>query len=166
MLTDPHLQRALDLIDSATRDFTSSDWETGAPGRWSRAAILEHLGKAYAATAYILDKCVHDGAPKGTAPAWRQRLFTWLIVDVGWFPTGARAPAMTLPEGMAGAEALAYARRSLQALDEAAVRCAAAFAPAARVATHPILGGFTVDQWRRFHWSHTRHHVRQIARRR
>ena len=34
-------------------------------GHWHCAQILEHLGKAYGGTAYILDKCVADGAPKG-----------------------------------------------------------------------------------------------------
>ncbi len=68
--------------------------------------------------------------------------------------------------GSRGPTALAYARETLQALDAAAVRCEAQFGPRVPVANHPILGGFTVRQWRRFHWSHTRHHVRQIAQRR
>ena len=73
---------------------------------------------------------------------------------------------MTVPDGLSGEEALALARRTLRELDAAAQRCADTFGANVRVADHPILGGFTVRQWRRFHWVHTRHHVRQIAQRR
>ena len=69
---------------------------------------------------------------------------------------------MTVPGGLSGEEALALARRTLQELDAAAARCAERFGAGVRVANHPILGGFTVGQWRRFHWVHTRHHMRQI----
>ena len=165
-LVDPHLRRALDAIDEATRGITEEGWRRAAPGQWHSAQILEHLGKAYGSTAYILDKCVTDGAPKGRRPSWRQRVFAALIVDLGYFPTGVSAPEITRPGGLAGTEALAYARETLQALDAAAARCEAQFGSRVPVANHPILGGFTLRQWRRFHWSHTRHHMRQIAQRR
>jgi hypothetical protein len=165
-LVDPHLQRARRAIEAATRGLSTEAWQRAAAGQWNSAQILEHLGKAYGSTAYILDKCVSDGAPKGRRPSWRQWLFTTLIIDVGYFPTGVQAPAITRPEGLSGAEALTYALQSLEALDTAAARCDARFGRRARVANHPILGGFTVHQWRRFHWSHTRHHMRQIAQRR
>jgi hypothetical protein len=164
MPEDPHLRRARVLLDEATHGLSDAAWSDAREGHWSPAGVVEHLGKAYHGTAAMLEQSVTDGAPKGRAPHWRQRLFTWLIVDVGYFPTGAKAPAVTLPQGLSGAEALVLARSGLEAFDAAAARCLAAFGPDARVATHPILGGFTVGQWRRFHWSHTRHHMRQVAR--
>lgn len=163
---DPHLRRALDHLDAATRDLSAEDWQRCPDGRWHCAEIVEHLGKAYASTAYILDKCVSDGAPKGGQPSWRQRLSATLVVGLGYLPSGVKAPAVTVPSGLAGDEALALARRALLDLDGAATRCAEVFGPGVRVANHPILGGFTVGQWRRFHWIHTRHHVRQILERR
>lgn len=162
----PDLQRALAAIDETTHAFTDADWVADRHGHWSRAAVLEHLGKAYRGTASMLDRCVAEGAARGSAPGWRQRLIAWLIIDVGYFPTAAKAPAVTVPEGLPGPDALAFAEDALLAFDRAAVRCAAAFDPDVRVASHPLLGGFTVDQWRRFHWRHTRHHMRQITRRR
>ena len=112
-LVDPHLQRALDAIDAATRGLTEEAWLRAAPGQWNSAQILEHLGKAYGSTAYILDKCVADGAPKGRQPSWRQRVYTTLIVDLGYFPTGVAAPEITRPDGLLGTVALAYARETL-----------------------------------------------------
>ena len=163
---DLHLRRALDHLDAATRGLSAEDWQRCPAGHWHCAEIVEHLGKAYGSTAYILEKCVQDGAPKGLRPSWRQWLSATLVVDLGYLPTGVKAPAMTVPSGLTGEEALALARRSLQELDAAAERCADMFGPDERVANHPILGGFTVGQWRRFHWIHTRHHVRQILERR
>lgn len=163
-LSDPHLWRALQAIELATAGLSPDAWTTAPAGRWNTAQILEHLAKAYSRTAYILEKCLTDEEPKGRPASWRQRLFTTLIVDVGYFPTGVKAPDMTLPEGLSGRDALAAARQGLIALDRAASRCAARFGPRVLVANHPLLGGFTVRQWRRFHWAHTRHHLKQIAR--
>lgn len=163
-LVDPHLQRALEALDAAGHALSTEGWLRAEPGHWNSAQIVEHLGKAFGSTAYILDKCVTDGAPKARTPSWRQRLFTALVVEVGYFPTGVRAPEMTLPEGLSGPDALAFAREALGALDDAASRAAVRFGARVPIANHPILGGFSVRQWRRFHWMHTRHHVRQIAR--
>jgi hypothetical protein len=165
-LTDPSLQRALEAIEAAACTLSGDDWQRARGGQWNCAQIFEHLGKAYGSTAYILDKCVADGAPKGKAPSWRQWFFAGILINAGYFPTGIKAPEVTRPTDVASADALAYARETLSALDAAAVRCEARFGAGVRVANHPILGGFTIRQWRRFHWLHTRHHMRQIAQRR
>jgi hypothetical protein len=164
-LTDPFLQKAIDAIDATAQTLSGDDWLRAGPGRWNCGQILEHLGKAYGSTAYIFDKCLADGEPKGRTPSWRQRLFIAVVVDIGYFPTGVQAPEVTRPTGLPADEALAYARETLTALDAAAARCLARFGARARIANHPILGGFTVPQWQRFHWLHTRHHMRQMAQR-
>lgn len=165
MLTHPDLQRSLEAIDDVASRFGGPDLERQPPRGWSVAQILEHLGKAYGSTAYILEKCVADGRARGRAPSLTQRIFATLIIDVGYFPRGVRAPEVTVPTGMGGDEAVAFARTQLHALDTAATRCLGHFGPRVRVANHPILGGFTVPQWQRFHWRHTCHHARQIATR-
>ena len=129
--------------------------------------MLEHLGKAYGGTAYILDKCVADGAPKGVPPSWRQRLSATMVVDPGLFAVRRESSVDDRPGRPAPVKKRWRwrAARSVE-LDAAAQRCADTFGANVRVANHPILGGFTVHQWRRFHWVHTRHHIRQIAQRR
>ncbi len=163
---DAALGKARALLDEAIGGMSLDDLQRAETGRWSPAQILEHLAKAYGSTAYIMRKAVADGAPKGRAPSWKQRLFAFAIVQGGYFPTGVKAPAITEPSGVAPEQALAMARDALLDLDQAADACLTRFGPQARVANHPLLGGFTVDQWRRFHWRHTAHHARQIRARR
>lgn len=163
LLGDPSLRRALAGLDAATAGMTPEALAWHPPGKWSSAQVLEHLAKSYATTAYILDKCVNEQRPVGKPPSIRQRLFTTMVVSAGYLPTGVEAPAITRPDGLPPLEALASARASLQALDRAAARCAAHFGRRVRVANHPLLGGFTTAQWQRFHWIHTRHHLKQIA---
>jgi hypothetical protein len=89
-----------------------------------------------------------------------------VVVGAGRFPRGRLAPRHVVPTGTVGlADALASVRRSLRALDLAAIGATGRFGRA-RVLDHPILGPLTVAQWRRFHWIHTRHHARQIEERR
>lgn len=164
-LHDSHLQRTLLALEATTASLTDAEWLAAPPGHWNAAQIVEHLAKAYEGTAYIFEKCLADDAPKGTPPTWRQRLFALMVVEAGWLPTGVKAPERTHPAGLSAADALALARRSLAATDVAAARCETRFGPKALLANHPLLGGFTVRQWRRFHLAHTRHHMRQIAAR-
>lgn len=166
MIADRWLRRSLEAIDSSTLGMTPAQLAWHPEGKWSSAEILEHLAKAYGSTAYILEKCVAEGRTVASPASWRQRVFTQIVVTVGYLPSGVEAPAVTRPEGLVPLEALARARTSLEALDGAAQKSATLFGARVPVANHPILGGFSTAQWRRFHWVHTRHHMRQIAARR
>lgn len=164
MIADRWLRRSHEAIDATTRGMTPAQLDWHPEGKWSSAQVLEHLAKAYGSTAYILEKCVAEGRTVASPSSWRQRVFTQMVVTAGYLPSGVEAPAVTRPEGIAPLEAVARARASLEALDVAARKSAARFGSRVPVANHPILGGFSTAQWRRFHWVHTRHHMRQIAR--
>lgn len=163
MIADRWLRRSLEAIDSTTRGMSPAQLDWHPEGKWSSAQVLEHLAKAYGSTAYILEKCVTEHRTVASPALWRQRVFTQMVVTAGYLPSGVEAPAVTRPEGLPPLDALARARASLQALDDAAGKSAARFGSRVPVANHPILGGFSTAQWRRFHWVHTRHHMRQIA---
>jgi len=162
-VNSPDLDRARLLLDQHAP--TGRGLPPAGSGRWSGAEILEHLGRAYAGTASIMEKCAADGVPRGTTPSIGQRAWTALVVTAGYLPSGVRAPAVTLPQGLPDDEAEAFVRARLRDLDAAAAGCLDRFGPRTRVANHPLLGGFTVPQWCRFHWVHTRHHTRQLAAR-
>jgi len=161
---DLHLQRAHVILDSAVSRLDTDVLVRRPPGKWNVAEILEHLMKAYAGTTYILTRAVDTGEPKGGVPTLRDRLGSFVVVTLGYMPSGLDAPAVTRPEGLPPAEAADRALVALRTLDAAAARAESRFGRRVKLANHPILGPLDVGQWRRFHLVHTRHHVRQIAR--
>lgn len=163
MIANRWLRRAADALETATAGMTDEALLWHPEGKWSTANILEHLARAYGSTAYILDKCVNERRTVASPPSWRQRVMARLVVTLGYLPSGVPAPEVTRPEGLAPADALRDVRAAIAALDAAAIRSVAHFGPHVRVANHPLLGGFTTSQWQRFHWVHTRHHLRQLA---
>ncbi len=158
------LDRALAAIRRATDGLDAADLAAHPPGKWCAAEILEHLAKAYASTAYILDRCVGQGTTKARRATLRDRVAAFVVVDLGYFPAGTPAPEITHPAGLPAHEAIGAAESALQAFDGAAARAEARFGRGTAVANHPILGPFNVRQWRRFHRVHTLHHMKQIAR--
>lgn len=86
-------------------------------------------------------------------------------MDVGYFPRGS-APEMTRPRGsIPAAQSLDAIRDALARLDAALTRAEVRFGRGALVANHPYFAGLTAAQWRKFHWRHTVHHMRQVQRR-
>jgi hypothetical protein len=43
--------------------------------------------------------------------------------------------------------------------------CERKFGARTKILDHPVLGPLTVEQWRKFHWIHGRHHAKQIRAR-
>jgi hypothetical protein len=160
----PDLQAARDDIDASTTALSDAQMAWHPTGRWSPAEILEHLGKAFAGTAYIMGRALDQDRPKARPDTWHERLAAFLVVEIGYFPSGRAAPEATLPEGLPPAEARARIRQALADMDRAAARCADRFGERTKIANHPVLGAFDVRQWRRFHRIHTRHHMKQIGR--
>jgi len=161
-LSCPDLQCAFDAVEDVLRGVAPESFSRVVTGSWTLAHVLEHLGKAYGGTAAYMEAAVDAGIPKGTAPGIVQRVMTAVIVGGWYFPTGVKSPAVATPAGVDGALAQRLAREGLVRLDVACERALTAFGPAVRVANHPMLGGFTVKQWRGFHRWHTEHHLRQI----
>ena len=69
------------------------------------------------------------------------------------------------PRGVDAATVLDSALTALAAMDVALDEAELRFGPRVRLMDHPVLGPLTIDQWRTFHWVHTRHHARQIRER-
>jgi hypothetical protein len=161
-----NLARCLAVLTDATRGLSNEHAKQHVDGRWSIAEIVEHLQRAYSGTAKGFERILETGSPLATPLSLRQHLRIFVVVSVGYFPPGREAPKHVLPTGQVELDAaLDAARDSLQRLDRAADAARRRFG-AMKVLDHPILGAFTVDQWHRFHWVHTRHHERQIRNRR
>jgi hypothetical protein len=160
----PQLERVLAAINSAVEGMSVAELAQHPPGKWSAAEILEHLSLTFSCTTRRLSKCLVDGATSSRPDTFKQFVGRFVVLTLGRMPNGRKAPEFTLPRGTAPAEVLNGIRQNLHSMDEAISRCERRFGPEQKIADHPILGPFNARQWRRFHWVHTRHHMRQIER--
>lgn len=158
----PLLDRVRASIDMHTAGMSAVDFDRHPPGKWSAAGILEHLSLTFDGTRRNLQKCLDTRAARATRATLRQRVGVLMVVELGRFPAGVEAPAATRPKGLSGEAVLDAIRRNLAAMDDVMAQCEAHFGARGKIADHPILGPLSLRQWRRFHWVHTRHHMRQI----
>ncbi len=161
----PHLQQAAALLSHTAGALTPVELARHPDGKWSAAEILEHLGLTFSRTADGMQRVLDTGAPAALRADGAQWVRTFIVVQCGYFPAGRRSPKEVLPAGCDPAEVLAGALANLTRMDGVLDAVAAAAGARAKVLKHPVIGPLSVDQWRKFHWIHTRHHARQIAER-
>jgi hypothetical protein len=162
-----YLAAARTEIDAALHGLTPQQLSRAgaAPGSWTIAQILEHLTLAFTVNTAAFEKALASGELRARRGVLKQRLGRVLVVDLGYFPR-ARAPEKTTPSGSIPIERSAAAiREALERLDATLTQVASRFGEDALVANHPYFAGMTVRQWRKFHWRHTVHHMRQVKAR-
>jgi hypothetical protein len=165
VLVDPRLQSCLDIVLDATKGAGVGARVRRTPQQWSAAEVVEHLQRAYLGTARGLEKAIEKNASLATGATLKQRVASFVLVRLGYFPEGRQAPKHVMPTGEVDLAALVDAvRRDLSRLDAAAIKARERFGRA-KVLDHPILGAMTVEEWLKFHQVHTRHHQKQIRAR-
>jgi hypothetical protein len=133
--------------------------------KWTACEILEHLSLAFTGTAAAIGKALSSGEPRARVPRLSQRVGRAMVVDVGYFPA-VKAPELTTPRGTIPADQSVVAiNAALRAMDEALTAAEQRFGRRTLLANHPYFAGLTAAQWRKFHWRHTRHHMKQIRAR-
>jgi Protein of unknown function (DUF1569) len=158
----PILRKIVERVDRCTARMDDADMIWHPPGKWSVAEIIEHLSLAFVVTTKAGKAVLRDKLPPLQKPTGVQRVMVWIVVDVGYFFMRVKAPRMVSPRGLRPREARDALLQNLTEMDEllnvAEQKCGARkeFLP------HPFLGPMTVEQWRKFHWVHTRHHMRQV----
>ncbi len=160
---DFYVQRTLHAIESATAGMDLKQLAAHPETKWSSSEILEHLLLTFSGTVKRLQRVLESGTPAAGRPSLRQRLIDVLLLDVGYFPSGREAPESVRPRGMPPQVILSAIRENLVRMDAVIADCERRFGAQTRIADHPILGPLTAGQWRKFHWVHTRHHMKQIA---
>lgn len=161
---DSYLYRLQTAIASATRGMTTGDLTRHREGKWSTAEVLEHLYLSYTGTTKGCERCLQAGRPLARAPRFRDRLVAAVVVGAGYFPPGREAPKNTRPRGMTTEKVLADIGSQIAAMDALIAQCEARYGKHTRMLDHPVLGPLTAAQWRKFHWVHGKHHVKQILR--
>ena len=159
----PDLQGALDDITASVAGMGAEWLERRPAGKWSTGLILEHLLLSYQTSGARLISTMEAGTPKTRPDTWKERFGAFVVVGLGYFPTGRTAPEYVQPKGVSTHDIVEATRTALVEFDATATRCADRFGLDTKVSNHPILGAFSVRQWRRFHRIHTRHHMKQVA---
>jgi len=161
---DSYLERLHEAINSAIRGMTIEDLTRHPEGKWSAAEVLEHLYLTYSGTVKGFERCLAAAKPLGSSPTLKQRAFIAVVTGMGYFPEGRQAPERTRPQGMAAEKVVAEIGSKIAAMDQLITQCETRHGERTRLLDHPVLGPLTARQWRKFHWVHGRHHVKQILR--
>jgi len=161
---DAYLQRLQEAIASVTHGMSAEDLGRHPEGKWSAAEVLEHLYLTYTGTVKGFERVLHEGKPLARTPMLKDRMRTFVVTGLGHLPEGRKAPERTQPRGMLADEVRREIGPRISAMDEVIAQCEARFGKRTRVLDHPILGPLTARQWRKFHWVHGQHHVKQIRK--
>lgn len=139
-----------------------ADWIKAPTGKWTPAQIVNHVAMA-------LDFSSRSFESRASKPPMKRRprkpynlVAGLLIMRLGWFPPGRKAPAFTTPpEQPVQEDALRLFNEGFNRFLE----LERTLLPARRhdlFATHPALGDLTLEEFMRFHVIHSEHHARQI----
>lgn len=161
---DSYFESLQQALASATRGMTRQELSHHPEGKWSAAEVLEHLYLTYAGTVKGFERCLQAGKPMVSSPTMKQRLRTAIVVGAGYFPQGRKAPPHACPRGTLPERVIADIGPQIAAMDEVIARCEARYGKRIKVLDHPVLGPLSTQQWRKFHWVHGKHHVKQILR--
>lgn len=159
---DPHLSQLQKEISSAVAGFSSEQLSVHPPGKWCAADILEHLYLTYTGTTKGFQRVLDAGKPKVTPPTWKQRTGALLVLGFSYLPSGREAPAMSRPKGLPHEKVQSEIAVKIAEMDAMLTACESKFGAATKVLDHAILGPLTINQWRKFHLVHGRHHIKQI----
>jgi len=160
-----HLARASELIEQAIVGMSERDLAWHPEGKWSSAEILEHLARAFHGSAKALERVVAEN-PATRPITLKDRVSVAVVTGIGYFPPGRKSPAQVEPKGWPPADAVQRIRESLAQVDAAITACEEKYGSSHRLSNHPVLGPLNAREWRRFHFVHTRHHMRQIQKHR
>jgi Protein of unknown function (DUF1569) len=161
---DSYLESLQQAIASATRDITAEELRRHPEGKWCAAEVLEHLFLTYTGTVKGCERCLQAGEPLGSRPTLKQRCSTLAVTGFGYFPRGRQSPERARPKGMEPEKVLAEIGPQIARMDELIAQCESQYGSRIKMMDHPVLGPLTARQWRKFHWLHGRHHVKQIFR--
>jgi hypothetical protein len=161
---DPHLKQLQEEIELVTAGLSAEELSWHPAGKWCAAEILEHLYLTYTGTVKGFERVAAAGKTLATGPTVRQRGRRWVVLGLGYLPSGREAPSFARPRGLPQEKVLGEIQSKIGEMDEMIRQCEAKLGARSNLLDHPILGPLTGSEWRKFHLVHGRHHVKQIRR--
>jgi len=154
-----------DLVLGPLAGRPAADWHRAPPGKWSPAQIVQHLAISVDGSSRVFQERRAKPPMQRRPRPLRQRLAHVVYLDLGWIPSGRRAPAATAPAEHPDAAAV---ERQLREGVTRFLALARELLPARGrdlFVRHPVFGDLTLPEWLRFHVRHCAHHARQIRAR-
>jgi hypothetical protein len=159
---DPYLSRLQRELSSELNCWKLDQMNWHPREKWCAAEILEHLYLTYTGTVKGVGRLLDSGTAKASSPTWKKRVQAMIVVRFGYLPTGRQAPLHSRPKGLPAEKVAADIGPQIAVMDEVLSQCAAQFGASTKVLDHPFLGPFSIQQWRKFHLVHGRHHLKQL----
>lgn len=158
-----YLEAVLQEMESATAGLSDAELADMRPaeGKWSAAEILEHLRLTFTSTTKLMEKVEAQASPVRRA-TFQEWIGTFVVVRLGYMPGGRTAPEFARPIESRIHDIRNGFRRAIDDMDRALGRYEHAGQSRGKIAIHPILGPLSLQEWRKFHLAHTRHHMAQI----
>lgn len=160
---DSRFGKLSESLEAAVEGMSSEQLHWHLPGKWCAAEVLEHLFLTYAGTIKGFERVMKAGKPLATRASIAHRMLTFVVVGLGYMPTGGKAPAMVLPRGLSAEQVRNEIGTTLAAMVATIEQCEARFGRHVKVLDHPILGPLTTTQWKKLHLVHGRHHRKQLV---
>lgn len=133
-------------------------------GRWCAQQIMEHLMLSYELTSTSVSRQLKTGR----VPKNRRSILRFVLrvqtIGMGYMPDGVPAIRSVRPDEFTPESGSAIAERFLDAaeeMDRLLVAARKKFGIQA-CGEHPLYGVMRVDEWRRYHAVHARHHLKQL----
>ena len=161
---DFYLARLQDAIQGCVKRIEECPAGPPREGKWSAAEILEHLYLTYTGTIKGFERCLEAGKPLARVPSWKDRALTCVVCGLGHMPDGRKAPKSSTPRGFPAAQVRDEIAGKIVAMHAIIAQAEEKYGRKARLLDHPVLGPLRGPEWRKFHWVHGMHHVRQIER--
>lgn len=163
----PVLKHSLEPLAQEIRPLSLEEAQVSpAPGKehWSAQQIVEHLILSYRLT----EEAVNRQLKTGHVPSGRRNLLKSLLrmqtLGLGHMPNGIPAIHAVRPKEitpMAGVELEARFLEAAERMDAVLAAGRKKFGVEA-CGEHPFYGAMRVDEWRRYHAIHAKHHMPQL----
>jgi hypothetical protein len=160
---DPVLERLQQNIQSVIHDLPPEQLRHHPPGKWCIAEVLEHLYLTYTGTIKGCERVLQAGKPLARESKWADRAKTFVVVNLGYLPSGRQAPSTSRPKGLPTEKVVPEILAKIVEMDNIIARCEQKYG-SSKMLDHPILGPLNGAEWRKFHLVHGLHHVKQIRR--
>ena len=159
----PELEQIRQEVERVISGSSELNWRQAPPGKWTSAQIFEHLLLTYTGTTKGLRRVLESGHPLGSSATLPHTVRKFVVTKLGWMPSGRTAFRQIWPEEGLDAQSMRRFYDALVAMDATLLDAERRFGQRAKLLDHPFLGPLNAQEWRLFHRTHTRHHLKQVT---